>query len=88
MAIAHAQEAQQLGAQGRIAAAALPDRSQPARLSRACRSGLTLSVFRRKFATCSASGQQLFSSMAKLAPGEKAAQVDGTFYSAQSGAAY
>jgi hypothetical protein len=50
MAIAHAQEAQQLGAQGRTAAAALPDRSQPARLSRACRNGLPLSVFRRKFA--------------------------------------
>jgi Putative peptidoglycan binding domain len=47
-AIAHAQEAQQVGTQGRTAAAALPDRSQPARLSRACQSGLPLSVFRRK----------------------------------------
>ena len=47
---AHAQEAQQLGAQGRTAAAVLPDRSQPARLSRGCRIGLPLSVFRRKFA--------------------------------------
>ena len=76
MAIAHAQEAQQLGAQGRTAAAALPDRSQQQGLAAHVEAVYRSVSFGENSPLAGKAarsrGPQLFSSMARLATGGKA----------------